>query len=392
MDEPIIVNDTIWKKRLSLIFLSLVVIAIAYYFTTKNSAQLYKIESANSAFVIRTSGTLRPLVYRDLYSPQDGEIRIVKEIPIGGKVQRDELIISISNLEMEGSYSQKRREYSNEEYEFQQKLISLKQDNSKTELERLSTETKYEGAKSELLAYLRHPDVIPALELAIKKREIELLDKQIEQLKEISEDQRVNINQFEENWRSKKEFMNEEINILSSALEALNIKSPINGNIEYIDESLQTGKIVRKGQVLGRVSDFSSWAAYLDVPASSIDMIKAGDKVILDVNNYLVAGYIHQIDQKVENQTIKIVAKIEPENRTVLRSDLRINATITVDDNKPLSMAKIANNIPANAKRMNVVAYYKNGTKNRLDIKIREIHGENVVFESLGSQVEAIGF
>lgn len=393
MDEPIEVNNKFFSHRkIYLKSTLIVVVAITLYLFKSEDNALYKVEPLTSSLVIRTSGVLRPLIYRDLYSPQDGEIKYITENKAGEKTNKGDLIFSVFNSEIESLFSQKRKEYSDEEYEFQQKLISLKQDISKTELEKLSIEAKYEGAKSELLAYSKHPDVIPTLELNIKKREIELLEKQITQLMKISEDQHLNVKQFENNWQNKKEYMNVELGILSATIEALNIKSPIDGNIEYIDESLQIGKVVSKGQVLGRVSDFSFWAAYLDVPVASIDRIKIGDRVILDVNGHSVAGSIYQIDQKVENQTIKIIAKIKDDNLTILRSELRVNASIATEENRPLSIIRLSNNIPLNSKTLNVIAHYKDGTKNKIEIKVQEISSEKIIFESLGSHVEAIGF
>lgn len=120
-----------------------------------------------------------------------------------------------------------------------------------------------------------------------------------------------------------------QLNRLSSQVEALNIRAGISGVVQEI--SIELGQQVQVGGGIARVADPQKLIAELQVQEVSAEKLSLNLAVVIDTRNELINGKIIRIDPRVERGNVQIDVAFNDYSSRSLRPDLSVTGTILVE-------------------------------------------------------------
>lgn len=142
-------------------------------------------------------------------------------------------------------------------------------------------------------------------------------------------------------------------------LAQLTIKAGTNGVLGSYSESVEIGKMLARGEVLGQISNTES--LYLDffVSANDAALINTNMKTIVDIRGAKAEGRVLRVHPNVENNLVKVEAEITGDLPTIARENIDVLVEVIVESFDNTLRVKTPSNI--NSKEKEQTVYVING-------------------------------
>lgn len=257
-------------------------IAIIIWLATSDIASTYKVESTgiNIADVksqkfddyVRVDGRVEPISTVQV-SPEEGGIVIEKVIEEGSQVHKGDVIIRMSNSNLDLQILNAEAELAEKQNILRNTQISMEQDrlNNRTEQAQLDLEVqrKYRAFLQKKKLYdenlIAKEDFIQAKEdYELAKRRQTLINQRLNQ---DSIYRLAQVDQMEDNLAN----MQQNIQLIRQRKERMNVVSPIDGELGLLDVEL--GQSISPGQKIGQINDLTNYKVTGQIDEHYLDRV-----------------------------------------------------------------------------------------------------------------------
>ena len=279
---------------------------------------------------VRGHGTLVPEELRWVQAETTGRVEKIFVDP-GQRVTADEVILELTNPEVERAAIDSENALRREEAELESLRITL----ISTELDQKAraAEVDAEAIRASLQAEANRELSEKGLVSEIQLRSAEAVADALETRREI-EGQRLEMtsraNQaLLEAKRAELDQQRALYRLRAAQLDALSVRAGIDGVVQEVP--LEIGQQAMAGTMLARVAEPTRLQAELRVPATRARDVRPGQKVNVDTRNGIVAGTVARVDPSVQGGTVAVEVRIDDELPDGARPDLAVDGTIEIE-------------------------------------------------------------
>ncbi len=285
---------------------------------------------------ITATGTVAPEVERVISSPLDARVLRILNRP-GASLQRGdpvvELDVSESVLALDNAIKDLRIKENQQQQTrlgYEKALVDL---DGRLKVKALELETlraRLDGNRKLLAEGLLSRDAFRASELAVQQAEIELV-----QLRE----DRANAGKTTavqlEGLTLERASLDREVADKRRQLDLATTKADRDGVLTWV--VTQEGALVRRGDVLARIADLSSFRVDATVSDVHAGRLRHGLPVEVVVNDTRLEGTVAEVYPTIENGTIRFTVALAERSHAVLRPSLRADVLV-ITDRKPRTL------------------------------------------------------
>ncbi len=292
-----------------------------------------KVTSGPIDAVIMATGTVVPEVERVLSSPLDARVLRILQRPGTQLKQGDavvELDVSESVLALDKVVKDlkvKDNQQTQTRLTLEKSLVELDGRIDVKALELQSAEARLTGDAQLFKEGLLSRDALRRSELAVKQAQIELAQLRDER-KNAERATGVQI----EGLSLERGSLDKEAAQARRLLDLSTTKSDRNGVLTWVLS--QEGALVRRGDVIARIADLSSFRVDGTVSDVHAGRLRTGMPMVLRINEVDLRGTVTEVYPTVENGVIRFTAALAEPSNTLLRPSLRGDVLI-VTDRKP---------------------------------------------------------
>jgi HlyD family secretion protein len=279
---------------------------------------------------VRGHGTLVPEELRWVQAETTGRVEKIFVDP-GQRVAADEVILELTNPEVERAAVDSENALRREEAELESLRITL----ISTELDQKAraAEVDADSIRASLQAEANRELSEKGLISEIQLRSAEAVADALETRREI-EGQRLEMtaraNQaLLEAKRAEVDQQRALHRLRAAQLDALSVRAGIDGVVQEVP--LEIGQQAMAGTMLARVAEPTRLQAELRVPATRARDVRPGQKVKVDTRNGIVAGTVARVDPSVQGGTVAVEVRIDDELPDGARPDLAVDGTIEIE-------------------------------------------------------------
>ena len=279
---------------------------------------------------VRGHGTLVPEELRWVQAETTGRVEKIFVDP-GQRVTADEVILELTNPEVERAAIDSENALRREEAELESLRITL----ISTELDQKAraAEVDAEAIRASLQAEANRELSEKGLVSEIQLRSAEAMADALETRREI-EGQRLEMTAHAniallEAKRAEVDQQRALFGLRAAQLEALSVRAGIDGVVQEVP--LEIGQQAMAGTMLARVAEPTHLQAELRVPATRARDVRRGQKVEVDTRNGIVAGTVARVDPSVQGGTVAVEVRIDDELPDGARPDLAVDGTIEIE-------------------------------------------------------------
>ena len=279
---------------------------------------------------VRGHGTLVPEELRWVQAETTGRVEKIFVDP-GQRVAADEVILELTNPEVERAAVDSENALRREEAELESLRITL----ISTELDQKAraAEVDADSIRASLQAEANRELSEKGLISEIQLRSAEAVAEALETRREI-EVQRLEMtsraNQaLLEAKRAELDQQRALYRLRAAQLDALSVRAGIDGVVQEVP--LEIGQQAMAGTMLARVAEPTRLQAELRVPATRARDVRRGQKVKVDTRNGIVAGTVARVDPSVQGGTVAVEVRIDDELPDGARPDLAVDGTIEIE-------------------------------------------------------------
>lgn len=254
---------------------------------------------------VRGPGTLVTNHLRWLTARTQGRVEHIHILP-GSQVQRDTLILELSNPDLAENASSAKLAMIAARAEHKARLAQLNEALLTQEVRLLETKTNLEQAKlryeAELL--LAQDNIISSLDLNQSRLDVEQFEARLVlEQKRFQAMPALHAAQTEASAARLEQMVNA-YELLQSAMASLSVFAGIDGVLQEIP--LEQGQQVNAGSLLARVADPSDLKAELRIPEIQAKDVRLRQPVLVDTRFGKVQGEVARIDPAVLNGTVTV--------------------------------------------------------------------------------------
>ena len=301
-------------------------------FTSERSKLLFAtVERGEFTIKVRGPGILTPKEFRWIASDVEGRAERVLVKP-GAHVKAGDLLIELTNPQLERKLEETRWELEAQEAETQASLVDLdsklldqkaKVFNAKLEFEtiamRLRAETELFDNGAQAVSKLDY-EKTKLQNTQTQERWI------IEKQREIKMKESVIANQNALNARLNK--MRKTLQSMQEQVANLQVKASIDSVVQ--DVAIEAGQQVVMGSNLAKLAQQNELIAELKIPELAIRDVALGQSVMVDTRNNKIAGTVIRIAPSVDNGAVQVDIALTAPLPSDARPDLSIDGEILV--------------------------------------------------------------
>jgi HlyD family secretion protein len=340
MDRPLD-NTTLRRNRLARIgrvVLPLLVLAAVLVWlpgwvrpsVTRARIRTAPITTGPIEAVITASGTVEPEIERVLSSPLDARVLRILKRP-GAALSRGDAVVELdvsgSVLSLEKAVKNLKIKH-NEQAQTRLSLDkSLAELDGRIEVKRLelqSLEAKLASNQALFKDGLVARGALGESELAVKQAGIELV--QLGQQRRNAE--RATSLQAD-GLALERESLGKEVTEARRLLDLATTKSDRDGVLTWVLP--QEGTLVRRGDVIARIADLTSFRVAATVSDVHAGRIRPGMPVVVKANDVDLEGTVAEVLPSVENGVFRFTVALTERSHTVLRPSLRVDVLVVTD-------------------------------------------------------------
>jgi len=157
------------------------------------------------------------------------------------------------------------------------------------------------------------------------------------------------------------------LKVLAQKLRQADILADRAGVLTWVNENV--GSAVNEGEMLAKVADLGSFRVEASCSDTYADQLRAGQPVIVRINETDLRGLITQVKPSVQNGTIKFAVSLDDNNNASLRPNQKVEVFVVT--NRTANATRVANGPAFKGKRRQFV--YVMGNDNvarRRDVEI----------------------
>jgi HlyD family secretion protein len=286
--------------------------------------------------VFTASGTVVPEVERVLSSPLDARVLRILKRP-GTPLKKGDPVVSLDVSESVLTYEKALKDLRVKENQQQQTRLGLEKSlvdlDGKIEVKRLSVDAlaaKLEGQQSLFKDGLSSQDALRQAELAVRQARIELAQLQQERANvKRSNDVQV------QGLLLERASLAKEANEARRVLALATTESDRDGVLTWVLS--QEGALVRRGDVIARIADLSSFRVDASVSDVHAERLSPGMAAIVKVNDQDLWGTVAEVFPTVENGVLRFTVSLAERAHPQLRPSLRVDVHV-MTDRKPQAL------------------------------------------------------
>ncbi|MEZ0540608.1 efflux RND transporter periplasmic adaptor subunit [Fibrella arboris] len=141
------------------------------------------------------------------------------------------------------------------------------------------------------------------------------------------------------------------LKVLAQKLRQADILADRAGVLTWVNENV--GSAVNEGDMLAKVADLGSFRVEASCSDTYADQLRAGQPVIVRINETDLRGLITQVKPSVQNGTIKFAVSLDDNNNAVLRPNQKVEVFVVT--NRTANATRIANGPAFKGKRRQFV-------------------------------------
>jgi len=271
-----------------------------------------------------------------LSSPVDARVLRILKRP-GARVERGDAVVELDTSESVLALDKLRSDLQVKENEQAQKRLALKTSLADVDgriavkqLEVESAEARVAGDKTLLAEGLLSRDAFRRSELALTQARVEL-----GQLREERANAEASTKVALDSLSLERGTLDKEATQARNLVELSTTKSDRAGVVTWALS--QEGGLIRKGDVIARLADLTSYRVDATVSDVHSGKLQAGMPAVVVVNDQPVAGTVTSVFPTVENGVIKFTVALAEPAREGLRPSLRVDVNV-VTDRKPRTL------------------------------------------------------
>jgi HlyD family secretion protein len=282
---------------------------------------------------ITASGTVVPEIERVISAPLDARVLRILGRP-GATVSRGEPVVELDVSESQLALEQAIKDLKvkdNQQLQtrlgYEKSLVDL---DGRLKVKQLQLETakaRLEGDRRLFAEQLVSRDALRTSELAVRQAEIELL----QLTEERANAARTTAVQLE-GLSLERGTLDRSVGEARRLLDLATTKADRDGVLTWIVN--QEGALVRKGDVLARIADLTSFRVDATVSDVHASRLRPGMPVVVKVNDVDLEGRVADVFPAVENGTVRFTVALDQRSHPGLRPSLRADVLV-VTDRKP---------------------------------------------------------
>jgi HlyD family secretion protein len=280
--------------------------------------------------MIEASGTVVPEIERVLSSPLDARVLRILKKP-GAHVERGDAVVELDTSEsvlalekLEGNLRLKDNEQAKRRLALRTSLADVDGRIKVKELELQSAEARLAGDKTLVAEGLLSRDAFHRSELAVTQARIEL-DRLREERANDEASTRVEI----EGLDLERGSLGKEATQARRLVQLSTTQSDRDGVVTWA--LAQEGALVRKGDVIARLADLSSYRVDATVSDVHAGRLQPGMPAVVVVNEKPIAGTVASVFPTVENGVVKFTVALAEPARADLRPSLRVDVHVVTE-------------------------------------------------------------
>ncbi|MFI5077799.1 MAG: HlyD family secretion protein, partial [Vicinamibacteria bacterium] len=286
--------------------------------------------------MIMASGTVVPEIERVLSSPVDARVLRILKRP-GARVERGDAVVELDTSESVLALDKLQSDLQVKENEQAQRRLALKTSLADIDgriavkqLEVESAEARVAGDRTLVGEGLLSRDAFRRSELALTQARVEL-----DQLRQERANAEASTSVALDTLSLERGTLDKEASQARHLVELSTTKSDRAGVVTWALS--QEGGLVRKGDVIARLADLSSYRVDATVSDVHAGKLQAGMPAVVLVNEQPVAGTVTNVFPTVENGVIRFTVALAEPARDGLRPSLRVDVHV-VTDRKPRTL------------------------------------------------------
>ncbi len=286
--------------------------------------------------MIMASGTIVPEIERVLASPVDARVLRILKRP-GARVEPGDAVVELDTSESVLALDKLRSDLRVKENDQAERRLALKTALADADgkiavkqLEVESAEARLAGDRTLVSEGLLSRDAFRRSELALTQARIELA-----QLREARANTEASTTVALDTLTLERGTLDKEATQARRLVELSTTKSDRAGVVTWALS--QEGALVRKGDVIARLADLSSYRVDATVSDVHAGRIQPGMPTVVLVNEQPVAGTVANVFPTVENGAIRFTVALAEPAREGLRPSLRVDVHV-VTDRKPRTL------------------------------------------------------
>lgn len=283
--------------------------------------------------MIMAAGTIVPEIERVLSSPVDARVLRILKRP-GARVERGDAVVELDASEsvlaldkLQSNLQVKENEQAQRRLALQTSLTDIDGTIAVKELEVESAEARLAGDQTLVGEGLLSRDAFRRSELALTQARVEL-----QQLRASRASTEASTKVALDTLTLERGSLDKETGQARRLVELSTTKSDRAGVVTWALS--QEGGLVRRGDVIARLADLSSYRVDATVSDVHAGRIQAGMPAVVLINEQPVAGTVANVFPTVENGVIRFTVALADPARAGLRPSLRVDVHV-VTDRKP---------------------------------------------------------
>jgi HlyD family secretion protein len=285
---------------------------------------------------IQAAGTVVPEIERVLSSPVDARVLRILRRP-GMRVERGDAVVELDTSDsvlaldkVQSTLQVKQNEQAQKRLALKTALGDLDGRIAVKRLELQSAEARLAGDKTLVAQGLLSRDAYTRSELAVTQARIEL-----DQLRESRTDSEASTAVQIAGLDLERGSLDREATQARHLVELSTTKSDRPGVVTWALS--QEGALVRKGDVIARLADLSSYRVDATVSDVHASRLVAGQPAVVRIGDEAIAGTVSTVYPTIENGVVKFTVALAEPARPSLRPSLRVDVYV-VTDRKPRTL------------------------------------------------------
>lgn len=275
-------------------------------------------------------GTLVPEEIRWVTATTVGRVERIHLEP-GSKVERDTLLVELSNpdLELEALKAERQLKIAEADLANLRATMDIERLTQKSVIASVRIEHREAKRRAEAEARLAEAEIVGALEYArTMEREEELAGRlEIEQERARILDEAVEARGAAQD--AQVERLRDLARFQAEQVESLRVRAGLDGVLQELP--LEVGQRVSPGTLLAKVVQPDRLKAELRIPEAQAKEVQHGQQVQVDTHNGIVPGHVVRIDPAVQRGTVKVDVALDGELPRGARPDLSVDGRIELE-------------------------------------------------------------
>ncbi|KAA3605582.1 MAG: efflux RND transporter periplasmic adaptor subunit [Calditrichaeota bacterium] len=334
------------KKRMKFAFGILLLVVFYLIFRwfltpTLNSSEILidTVELGDIEATVTATGLIVPEFEQVIISPIDSKIDSIF-ISIGDKTLQSQPILALNKevifntlRKFEDEFEILKNNKTQLKLSLERTLISLESDLEikKLKIQSLESELKTQERLSEIGASTKEDLKRAKLNLEIAKLEKVSLERKIENQRKTLE---ADLKEIE----IQIQIQSKDIQEQKRLIELATTKSSRSGIVTWIKDEI--GSNVKKGEVIAKVSDLSSFKLEARISEMHSEKLLLGTKLKIKINNKYLKAEITNVQPTIENGIISFSAKIKDKSNELLRPNLRVDVFVVTNSKRNILRVK----------------------------------------------------